>query len=164
MTISRLLAALPIACHLVVPKGSDAQEVPDWLLKLKLPNSSAKSIMTPSAWGAAYGSAFLGVGVAERTPYLPSTDGIMGFGVGLGDPVLKVGLQVGATVSDLSEFNNVSFSFKLHRYLSKGTSIAIGGESLFSEDEFTDNGGDTFYIADDAGDSFFFRCQWNDGG
>ena len=99
MTISRLLAALAIACHLVVPRGSDAQEVPDWLLKLKLPNSSAKSIMTPSAWGAAYGSAFLGVGVAERTPYLPSTDGIMGFGFGLGDPVLKVGLQVGATVS-----------------------------------------------------------------
>ena len=65
--------------------------------------------MTPTAWGAAFGSAFLGAGVAERTPYLPTADGIVAMGYGMGDPILNVGLQIGTTVSDLSEFNNISF-------------------------------------------------------
>ncbi len=67
----RTLAALALAGHLLVPvagHAQQAQQVPEWLLKLKLPNSAAKSIMTPSAWGAAFGSAFLGAGLAERTP------------------------------------------------------------------------------------------------
>ncbi len=146
------LAALALAGHLLVPVAGQAQQdqqaqrVPEWLQKLRLPNSAAKSIMTPSAWGAAFGSAFLGVGVTERSPYLPSADGIVAMGYGMGDPVLKVGLQIGTTVSDLSEFNNVSFSFKLHRYLARGTSIAVGGESLFSNDVFADDAGDTFYF------------------
>ena len=123
-----------------------AQQVPEWLLKLKLPNSSAKSIMTPSAWGAAFGSAFVGAGAVGRTPYLSTADGIMAMGYGMGDPVLRVGLQIGTTVSDLSELDNVSFSFKFHRYLAKGTTIAIGGESLLSNDEFADDAGDTFYF------------------
>ena len=144
--LSPLLAGAAIVGHLLAPMQGQAQQVPDWLLKLKLPNAGAKSIMTPSAWGAAYGSAFVGAGAVERTPYLPSADGIVGLGYGMGDPVLRVGLQLGTTVSDLSEFNNVSFSFKLHRYLARGTSIAIGGESLFSDNRFADDVGDTFYF------------------
>ena len=126
------LVALALAGHLMIPVEGHAQQVPDWLLKLRLPNSSAKAIMTPMAWGAAFGSAYLGTGAAERTPYLPNADGIVGVGYGMGDPVLRVGLQIGTTISDLSEFDNVSFSFKLHRYLSRGTTIALGGESLLS--------------------------------
>ena len=148
------LAVLALAGHLLVPVAGHAQQalqeqaprVPEWLLKLKLPNSAAKSIMTPSAWGAAFGSAFLGVGAAERTPYLPAADGIVALGYGMGDPVLNAGLQIGTTVSDLSEFNNISFSFKIHRYLARGTTVAIGGESLFSNDDFADDAGDTFYF------------------
>lgn len=98
----------------MVPVAVRAQQVPEWLLKLKLPNSSAKSIMTPSAWGAAFGSAFVGAGAVGRTPYLATADGIVVMGYGMGDPVLRVGLQIGTTVSDLSEFDNVSFSFQLH--------------------------------------------------
>ncbi len=148
LTLAGQLLVL-VAGHLLVPMAGHAQPaqaVPEWLQKLRLPNSAAKSIMTPSAWGAAFGSAFLGVGVTERSPYLSSADGIMAMGYGMGDPVLKVGLQLGTTVSDLSEFNNVSFSFKLHRYLARGTSIAVGGESLFSNDVFADDAGDTFYF------------------
>ena len=145
------LAALALAGHLLVPMAGHAQQVPEWLLKLKLPNSAAKSIMTPSAWGAAFGSAFVGAGVAERTPYLPSADGIVAMGYGMGDPVLNVGLQIGTTISDLSETDNISFSFKVHRYLARGTTIAFGGESLFSNDDPADND-----AADDAGDTFYF--------
>ncbi len=143
------LAALAIVGHLLVPVAGHAQQaqrVPEWLLRLKLPNAAAKSIMTPSAWGAAYGSGFLGAGMAERTPYLPTADGIVAIGFGMGDPVLNVGLQIGTTVSDLSEFDNISFSFKVHRYLARGTTIAVGGESLFSNNQFTDDAGDTFYF------------------
>ncbi len=141
-----LLVAFALAGHLLIPVGGHAQQVPEWLLKLRLHNSSAKAIMTPTAWGAAYGSAYLGTGATERTPYLPSADGIVGVGYGMGDPVLTVGLQMGTTISDLSEFDNVSFSFKLHRYLSKGTTIALGGESLFSNNALSDDAGDTFYL------------------
>ena len=140
------VAALAFACHLLIPVAGQAQRIPDWLLKLRLPNSSAKAIMTPTAWGAAFGLAYLGVGAVERSPYLPSADGIMELGYGMGDPVLAAGLQIGTTVSDLSEFDNVSFSFKVHRYLAAGTAIALGGESLFSNDEFADDAGDTFYL------------------
>ena len=64
----------------------------------------------------------------------------------MGDPVLSVGLQIGTTISDLSEFDNVSFSFKLHRYLARGTTIALGGESLFSNNALADDAGDTYYL------------------
>ena len=141
-----LLVALALAGHLMIPVEGHAQQVPDWLLKLRLPNSSAKAIMTPTAWGAAFGSAYLGTGAAQRTPYLPSADGIVGLGYGMGDPVLRVGLQIGTTISDLSEFDNVSFSFKLHRYLARGTTIALGGESLLSNNALSDDAGDTYYL------------------
>lgn len=142
------LGILLLAVLLAVPGELRGQNVdmPDWLLKLSLPNSAAKSIMTPSAWGAAYGSVFVGAGVSERTPYLPSADGVVALGVGMGDPVLRVGLQLGTTVSDLSEADNFSFSFKLHRYLGRGTAIAVGGESLFSEGPLVDDAGDSFYL------------------
>jgi hypothetical protein len=140
------LMALALAGSFLIPMGGQAQQVPDWLLKLKLPNSGAKASMTPTAWGAAFGSAYLGTGAARRSPYLPSADGIVELGYGMGDPVLNVGIQIGTTASDLSEFNNVSFSFKLHRYLARGTTIALGGESLFSNDAISDDAGDTFYL------------------
>ncbi len=139
-------AALALVGRLMIPVAGHAQELPEWLLALKLPNSGAKSIMTPSAWGAAYGAVYLGAGAAERTPYLTSADGILGMGYGLGDPILTAGLQLGTTVSDLSEFGNVSFSFKIHRYLAKGTTIALGAESLLSNNEFADDAGSTFYL------------------
>ena len=108
-----LLVVLALAGSFLITAEGQAQEVPDWLLKLKLPNSGAKTIMTPTGWGAAFGSAYLGTGAARRTPYLPNADGIVGLGYGMGDPVLRVGLQIGATLSDLSERDNVSRGYSL---------------------------------------------------
>ena len=131
MIASAALLVLGLASLLSAPAVGRAQEVvPDWLLSLRLPNAGAKSVMTPTGWGAAYGSIFAGAGVSERNPYLPSSDGVMALGVGVGDPVLNIGLQLGVTVSDLSEFDNYAYSFKLHRYLGQGTAIAVSGESL----------------------------------
>jgi hypothetical protein len=99
--LSPILAAMAMMGLALGPVEGQAQQVPDWLVKLKLPNSGAKSIMTPSA----YGAAFVGAGVVDRTPYLPTADGVVGLGYGMGDPVLNAGLQLGTTVSDLSEFS-----------------------------------------------------------
>lgn len=143
---SHLLAAAVLVGLLGVPDVGLAQEIPGWLQNLKLPNSGAKSLMTPSAWGAAYGVAFIGAGAAERTPYLPGADGVIALGYGMGDPVLNLGVQVGSTVSDVSEMDNVSFSFKVHRYVGKGTAVAVGGESLFSSGPLVDDAGDSFYL------------------
>lgn len=130
-----------------MPASLQAQQsaVPDWFLRLPLPNAAGKSIVTPAAWGAAYGVAFAGAGLTNRAPYLNSTDGVVAMGVGLGDPVLSLGLQVTTTMADLGEANTFSLSFKLHRYLGAGTAIAFGAENLFSDNE----------IADDFGDSYF---------
>ncbi len=147
MIASAALLVLGLASLLSAPAVGRAQEVvPDWLLSLRLPNAGAKSVMTPTGWGAAYGSFFAGAGVSERNPYLPSSDGVMALGVGVGDPVLNIGLQLGVTVSDLSEFDNYAYSFKLHRYLGQGTAIAVGGESLLTGGPLVDDLGETFYL------------------
>lgn len=127
------------------PLQAQRSAVPDWFLRLRLPNAAAKSILTPSAWGAAYGVAFAGAGITDRSPYLDSADGVLSLGVGVGDPVLTVGLQMTTTMSDLSEADNFSLSFKLHRYLGAGTAIAVGGESLLSDDELADDFGESFF-------------------
>ena len=81
----------------ITPASLQAQQsgVPDWFLRLRLPNAAAKSIRTPAAWGAAYGVVFAGAGVTDRSPYLDSSDGVLSFGVGLGDPGRGVGHTVG---------------------------------------------------------------------
>lgn len=144
--VSTLWAFLMLGSSFVFPDAAIAQDRDlDWLLELQLPNGGAKSVMSPTGWGAAYGTLFGGLGVSERNPWLPSSDGVVGFGIGVGDPVLQVGVQAGVTVSDLSEFDNRAFSFKFHRYLGKGTAIAVGGESLFTAGPFVDDLGETFY-------------------
>ena len=56
-----------------MPAALQAQQsgVPDWFLRLRLPNAAAKSILTPAAWGTAYGVAFAGAG--SRTVRRTST-------------------------------------------------------------------------------------------
>ena len=144
---SILSVFLLTATLLSAPAGIRGQEtVPEWLLSLRLPNQGAKSVMTPTGWGAAYGAVFAGVGVSERNPWLPSSDGVVGAGLGLGDPILNVGVQLGVTISDLSEFDNYAYSFKLHRYLGGGTAVAVGGGSLLTGGSFVDDLGESFYL------------------
>ncbi|MFV2007287.1 MAG: hypothetical protein ACC667_07560 [Longimicrobiales bacterium] len=144
--VMRCLPGLPVLLGLI-PGTLLAQQsdIPDWFLRLRLPNAAAKSMLTPSAWGAAYGMVFAGAGLTDRSPYLESTDGVLALGVGLGDPVLALGLQLTTTMSDVSESDNFSVSFKVHRYLGAGTAIAIGGESLFTDDALADDLGESFY-------------------
>jgi len=103
-----------------------------------LPNIYGKSLTTPVGWGAAYGTVFAGVGVESRPPYVPHDgasfpthgDGGASIGVGIGNPVDNLGLQVALTQYEMTNWNRYGMSFHVHHYLGSASSIAVGGQNL----------------------------------
>lgn len=90
------------------------------------------SITTPIAFGAGFGQVFGGIGFQGRTRYTDSADGALAVGVGVGDAVDIVGLDV--TLAIFSLFGDDSFerggiSFKVHRLLPESFAIAVGVEN-----------------------------------
>ena len=137
----RVLApgALALAgAFLLVPPPASAQlpghgvefTLPGSILNIRLPNGAGKSILTPTGWGAAYNTVFGGAGYQTNTPSTGGADADWGFGVGLGDPVLLVGVQITGTVYDFWGFSHFGLGAKVHRYLGLGTSVAAGAMSL----------------------------------
>ena len=104
--------------------------LPGAILNLRLPNGAGKSILTPTGWGAAYNTVFGGVGYQTDVPFGGGDDADWGFGVGLGDPVLLVGVQITGSIYDVWGFSQFSFGAKVHRYLGLGTSVAAGAMTL----------------------------------
>jgi len=95
-----------------------------------LPNIHGKSLTTPVGRGAAYGSFFAGIGGTDPAPYADKGDGALGFGIGVGNPVKNLGLQVSIASLDLSSWDRYALNLKVHRYLGASNSIAIGVENL----------------------------------
>jgi len=142
-----LLPLLMAAAFLLHPAGRvQADEAVVNAPAVALPNIHGKSLTTPVGWGAAFGSAFVGIGGTSPAPYADRADGGMAFGVGLGNPVKQVGLQVSANVLDLSEFDLFSLSAFLHRYIGSSTSVAIGGENMLISDEAQSDGSASYYV------------------
>jgi len=113
--------------------------------KIIWPNRAAKSLTTPSGWGASWGVIFVGAGITDPAAYSTEPDVAISFGMGLGNPVTNLGIQLSPTIWDVSKFDNFSLSCKVHRYLGKATSLAIGGENLFADKKKTDTG-ESYYI------------------
>lgn len=86
------------------------------------------SIMNPSGYGTSWGRAGVGLGLQERTRFTEDADGVMGLGVGFGNPAKTVGVGLGITVTDLWEkpFADGTISLKLHRRLPHDMSVAAG--------------------------------------
>ena len=131
--------ALALAGALLFVPGPAASQVPDHgveftlpeaILNLRLPNGAGKSILTPTGWGAAYNTVFGGIGYQTEVSSDGRDDADWGFGVGLGDPVLLVGVQITGTVYDIWGFSQFSLGAKVHRYLGLGTSVAAGAVTL----------------------------------
>ncbi|WP_052315745.1 hypothetical protein [Oscillatoria acuminata] len=103
--------------------------------------SPAITVMTPSGYGAGWGSAGFGLGLQERTRFTDSSDGVAGFGIGFGNPRENIGLTVGVTVTDLwgDAFEDGSVSLKLHRQLPNDFGIAAGVQGALTWGE-TDGG------------------------
>lgn len=92
------------------------------------------SILTPSAYGQSWGSASIGAGFQSRTRFTNKADGVLGFGIGLGNAQKAVGLDLGLTLVDLKPIENIvqsgTLSLKLHRRLPDDFAIAVGVKNL----------------------------------
>lgn len=92
------------------------------------------TITSPSALGADGGTVYVGAGYQARTRYIDNDDGAVVFGIGVGDAVEYVGLELMATTySTLRRgwFDRMGFGAQVHRYLGTRTAIAVGAENLF---------------------------------
>lgn len=103
--------------------------------KALLPNRGGKSLSIPTAWGASAYTVFAGAGATIPAAWSDSNDGGAGFGIGLGNPIKYLGVQVSSSINDLSDIDNFSWGFKAHRYIGYGTSVAGGGLNLFADQE-----------------------------
>ena len=99
---------------------------------------NGKTLMTPASFGAYGNTLFIGGGIALRQVYANVPDGAAVVGIGFGNPFKLLGVELAAKMNDLSEQNNFSYSFKLHKYIYNGTSIAIGANHLFYDYTQTD--------------------------
>jgi hypothetical protein len=90
--------------------------------------SPGSSAGTPSAYGASQGQGYVGGGL-----YVPldkgRSDGSLSVGVGFGDPVKSVGLEVGADITSIGTQHfgaSGQIGLKLHKYFEDGTAVALG--------------------------------------
>ncbi len=126
--------------RIVVAEERSAMGTREPIYDVYMPNRAATTLMTPSGWGAWGNTIFAGGGISSPQPYTDNSDGAVSVGFGVGNPLENVGLQLSASVNDLSEQDNVSYGVVLHRYLGYGTSVAIGGEHLLRDKDESDVG------------------------
>jgi len=106
------------------------------------PSIGAPSITIgiPSAYGASWRQVGVGVSFQERARFTDKSDGGIGFGIGFGDSVKNVGVQLGLGLVDVSDlFADGVISVKVHRQLPSDFAIAAGINGLITWGE-TDGG------------------------
>ncbi len=103
------------------------EQVPLQQIYLGAPGTSSN---TPTAYGGSWGSVGVGLSFQQRTRFTDRSDGTSGLVFSFGDPQDAVGLDIGVTALDLSDFGDRgSFNFKLHRRLPDDFAVAIGLEN-----------------------------------
>ncbi len=88
----------------------------------------------PSGFGADRGRKYIGVGFTPNSRNfgdvdLDDADGVLGFGIGLGNAHKAVGLDLNYTLAGFGsnrDFGSGGFSGKLHRVISRGWGVAAG--------------------------------------
>ncbi|MGK7926056.1 MAG: hypothetical protein AB4290_12565 [Spirulina sp.] len=102
------------------------------------------TVGTPSAYGASWGNAAIGIGLQSRTRFSDRADGILGFKMGLGDARESIGAEISLILVDLdSLLSDGAIGFKIHRELPDNFNIAVGvqGATNFG----TTDGGSSAY-------------------
>lgn len=93
--------------------------------------SPSITIINPSGYGAAAGAAGIGIGLQDRVRFRDKADGVIGLGIGFGNPQKNVGLQLGVSLVDVSApFQDGAISIKLHRRLPNDFSVATGVQGI----------------------------------
>ena len=109
--------------------------------------SPSITIVNPSAYGASWGSAGIGLGFQERSRFREQSDGVIGLGFGLGNPQKNIGAQVGISLVDVdAPFRDGAINLKLHRRLLSDLSVALGVQGLTTWGE-TDGGSSVYGVA-----------------
>jgi hypothetical protein len=101
------------------------------LVELRVPGFAPGSTAGgPSAFGADFGDAYVGISGATRRARRNEADGSISAGFGLGDANKYAGLEVNLNIGSLRRFaSNGDVGLKLHRNLSKDTAIAVGWDT-----------------------------------
>jgi hypothetical protein len=139
----------PPTAPVVEPPGSDTKELQDKLKEINNnPTPGADkfntyqprvspgfSISNPTGFGADNNLFFLGVSYQNRTRFTQTSDAEAGFGVGLGDAVKSVGVELSYSINSFGSsqaFGSGAFNAKVHKRLSEDTSVAIGWNQFAS--------------------------------
>ena len=108
--------------------------------------SPSITIINPSAYGASWGSFGIGFGFQERARFIDQSDGVIGLGFGLGNPLKNVGAQIGISLVDVSSpFRDGAVNLKLHRRLPRDFSVALGVQGITTWGE-TDGGSSVYGV------------------
>ncbi len=140
--ISFVVASAACDLQAVVPsqvmtQGS-ADTTPPVTQQSIYPNDYGKSLTTPLAWGAGFGSIYFGAGATSTVQYGNRGmafshnvgDGACAAGFGLGNPVDNIGLQTTFVQYDVSKFTDWGMTFQLNHYLSTSQAVAIGVQEV----------------------------------
>ncbi|MGG6264881.1 hypothetical protein ACQ4M3_02300 [Leptolyngbya sp. AN03gr2] len=134
----QLLVEAPIVESTIAQTSSpqDTEElrrqlVIDPLTELRIPAySPGSSVGVPTAFGANFGDAFVGLFIANRRPRINDPDSALSVGFGLGDSERALGLEINANIGSLRRFGqNGEIGLKLHRALPGKAAIALGYDS-----------------------------------
>lgn len=93
------------------------------------------SISNPTGFGADNNLLFFGVSYQNRTRFTQTADGEAGFGIGLGDAVKSVGVELSYSINSFGTsqaFGSGAFNAKIHKRVSEDTSVAIGWNQFAS--------------------------------
>ncbi|MEM6612827.1 MAG: hypothetical protein AAF652_11365 [Cyanobacteria bacterium P01_C01_bin.72] len=94
-------------------------------------SSPSITIINPSGYGASWGNAGIGIGFQERARFTDESDGVIGFGFGVGNSRKNIGAQVGISLVDVSSpFQDGAINLKLHRRLPQDFSVAAGVQGI----------------------------------
>lgn len=93
------------------------------------------SISNPTGFGADNNLFFFGLSYQNRTRFTQTSDGEAGFGVGLGDAVNSVGVELSYSINSFgssSAFGSGAFNAKVHKRLSEDSAVAVGWNQFAS--------------------------------
>jgi hypothetical protein len=91
--------------------------------------SPALSIFNPTGFGADNNLIFFSFDYQNRTRFTQTSDGEAGIGIGLGDAVNSVGVELSYTINSFGStagFGSGGFSAKLHKRIADDTAVAVG--------------------------------------
>ena len=108
---------------------NQAAPVPDKFNSYQPKTSPAFSIFNPVGFGADKNLLFFALDYQSRTRFGTKSDGEAGIGVGLGDALTAVGVELSYSINSFGSsagFGSGAFNAKIHKRISEDTAVAIG--------------------------------------